>query len=165
MKYYGLVGALALSMLLLGCVSHRNPTHNTALPVNPASSLVGPSEPLKLLPNTGKLYGALLAPTGSMVPTLLDYDLVLYTKDYEFEDIRIGDIVLFRDPSSRKENPTLVCHRVVYRNRLYLTTKGDNNLVKDPFPVGEDLIYAVAVGVIREDRNLPVALLAANELP
>lgn len=165
MKHYGIAWAFALSMLLLGCVSHRNPTHNTALPVNPASSLVGPSDPLDLLPNSGKIYGAYLAPTGSMVPTLLDYDLILYTKDYEFEDIRVGDIVLYRDPSNRKESPTLVCHRVVYRNRLYLTTKGDNNLISDPFPIGEELIYAVAVGVIREDRTLPATLLAANELP
>ena len=149
--------AIAMQLLLSGCATRSLETSFSDVPINPPAVLTDPTVEMTTLPYEGKLYAASLAPTGSMRPTLLDHDLILYEKGIDFASIEIGDIVLYHNPEKHNGEDTLVCHRVIYRTRSSLTTKGDNNPSMDPFRVEENMLYGKLVGVIRGD-GLPAAL-------
>ena len=157
------LAAIAMQLLLSGCATRSLETSFSNVPINAPTVLIDPTQEMTTLPFDGKLYAASLAPTGSMRPTLLDYDLILYAKGIDFASIEIGDIVLYRNPEKRGDEDTLICHRVIYRTRSSLTTKGDNNPAMDPFRVEEDMLYGKLVGVVRGD-GLPAAIMtvAAN---
>jgi len=60
----------------------------------------------------------------SMMPILQDGDVVSIQK-VSLESLRINDIICFRQKNR------LVTHRVVYKTKSYVITKGDNNPVSD----------------------------------
>lgn len=71
--------------------------------------------------------------SGSMWPTFKVGSLV-FIEGVQAEEIRVGDIVVFRNP----ENASLTIHRVVRREGDTLTTKGDANFKEDvPVKVGD----------------------------
>ncbi|MDQ7783740.1 MAG: signal peptidase I [Desulfomonilaceae bacterium] len=80
----------------------------------------------------------------SMYPTLKVAD-VLTIKPCQGNEIRPGDVALFREPNSGER----VVHRIVTIDRGRITTRGDNNDRADSFVVGAgDLIgKVVAVGL------------------
>lgn len=155
--------AITIQLLLSGCATRSLQSSFFEVPVNPPAVLTEPGTEIATLPYDGRLYAASLAPTGSMRPTLLDNDLILYAKGIDFASVKVGDIVLFHNPENRKGEDTLVCHRVVYRTRTNLVTKGDNNPAMDPFRVEEKMLYGKLVGVVR-GPELPAAIMtvAAN---
>lgn len=155
--------AITLQLFLSGCATRLAQVSYSEVPVNPPAVLTDPQVKMNTLPFDGRLYAASLAPTGSMKPTLHDHDLVLYTKNFEFDSIEVGDIILFRNPENRHDD-SLVCHRVVYRTKSNLTTKGDNNPVMDPFRVGKDILYGKLVGVVR-GSELPVPVTTVAAIP
>ena len=59
-----------------------------------------------------------------MRPFLLPKDVIYYHK-VTFRNCCINDIVLI------KKNSLLLTHRIIYKNKYYLITKGDNNLKSD----------------------------------
>ena len=154
---------ITTQLLLSGCATRSIQTSFSEVPVNPPAALTEPGAELNTFPHDGRLYAASLAPTGSMRPTLLDHDLILYAKGIDFASIQVGDIVLFHSPENRYGDNTLVCHRVVYRTRTNLVTKGDNNPAMDPYRVEESMLYGKLVGVVR-GPDLPAAIMtvAAN---
>ena len=106
----------------------------------------------------------------SMEPTLEQGDL-LFVKAVDVEEVRVGDIVVFRRPDTGE----LVVHRVYEIVRgpggeILLRTKGDNREEPDWWLVGEDelvgkVVYRLpAVGkvvlFVRENAPISIFLLA-----
>lgn len=78
--------------------------------------------------------------SGSMIPELQVYDVLVVQGHIDFEDIQIGDIIVFDRPSGQDR---VIVHRVVSitdDDPRTLRTKGDNNVASIPgtdFPITE----------------------------
>ena len=78
--------------------------------------------------------------SGSMIPELQVYDVLIVQGHVAFEDIKIGDIIVFDRPSGHDR---VIVHRVVSitdEDPRTLRTKGDNNVASIPgtdFPITE----------------------------
>ncbi len=78
--------------------------------------------------------------SGSMIPELQVYDVLVVQGHVDFEDIQIGDIIVFDRPSGQDR---VIVHRVVSitdDDPRTLRTKGDNNVASIPgtdFPITE----------------------------
>ena len=79
--------------------------------------------------------------SGSMVPELLVYDVLIVQGHESFEDIEVGDIIVFDRPS---DHDRVIVHRVasiIDDNPKTLRTKGDANPASIPgtdFPITEE---------------------------
>ena len=79
--------------------------------------------------------------SGSMIPELLVYDVIIVQGNVSFEDIQVGDIIVFNRPS---DHDRVIVHRVasiVDDNPKTLRTKGDANPASIPgtdFPITEE---------------------------
>ena len=65
--------------------------------------------------------------SGSMYPQLAMYDIIVVTGHAQFDDVTIGDIIVFDRP---KDEAKVIVHRVVAKvgdDPKVLRTKGDNN--------------------------------------
>ncbi len=86
--------------------------------------------------------------SGSMIPTIDVYDVIINVKVDSPTDIKEGDIITFISQSSISENLT-VTHRVkdiqVVNGEYQFTTKGDNNIIQDSAPATFDKIIGRAV--------------------
>ncbi len=84
----------------------------------------------------------------SMEPTLKPGDLIV-VKGVKPGELKVGDIILFKDPLGRGR---YIVHRivgiVVNNGRVFYRTKGDNNPSPDPWKVSEDLVVGKVVWVI-----------------
>ncbi len=89
--------------------------------------------------------------SGSMYPELMMYDIIIISGHVPFEDIRVGDIIVFDRP---KDGERVIVHRVVSvfsDDPKTLRTKGDNNqssMVGTDFPITEDLYHGEVIHVI-----------------
>ena len=89
--------------------------------------------------------------SGSMYPKLMMYDIIIISGHVPFEDIRVGDIIVFDRP---KDGERVIVHRVVSvfsDDPKTLRTKGDNNqssMVGTDFPITEDLYHGEVIHVI-----------------
>ena len=78
--------------------------------------------------------------SGSMIPELQVYDVLIVQGHVPFEDVQIGDIIVFDRPSGHDR---VIVHRVVSITNddpVTLRTKGDNNVASIPgtdFPITE----------------------------
>ncbi len=78
--------------------------------------------------------------SGSMIPELLVYDVLIVQGNHPFDDIGIGDIIVFDRPSDHNR---VIVHRVVSiidDDPKTLRTKGDANPASIPgtdFPITE----------------------------
>ncbi len=78
--------------------------------------------------------------SGSMIPELQVYDVLIVQGHVPFEDVQIGDIIVFDRPSGHDR---VIVHRVVSMTNddpVTLRTKGDNNVASIPgtdFPITE----------------------------
>jgi len=78
--------------------------------------------------------------SGSMIPELQVYDVLVVQGHVPFEDIKIGDIIVFDRPTGHDR---VIVHRVVSitdDNPKTVRTKGDNNVASIPgtdFPITE----------------------------
>ena len=78
--------------------------------------------------------------SGSMIPELQVYDVLIVQGHVLFEDVQIGDIIVFDRPSGHDR---VIVHRVVSitdDDPRTLRTKGDNNVASIPgtdFPITE----------------------------
>ena len=74
--------------------------------------------------------------SGSMWPVLSEGDLVFVKGVYEKEDLKVGDIVVYRN----KVNNTFTIHRIVKLNGDTFVTKGDANFGEDAPALYSDVI-------------------------
>jgi len=79
--------------------------------------------------------------SGSMYPELAMHDIIVISGHALFEDVKIGDIIVFDRP---KDHDKVIVHRVVAivdDDPLTLRTKGDNNqnsMVGTDYPITEE---------------------------
>ena len=89
--------------------------------------------------------------SGSMYPELAMYDIIVISGHMLFEDVKIGDIIVFDRP---KDHDKVIVHRVVAvvdDDPLTLRTKGDNNqnsIVGTDYPITEEEYIGTSVYVI-----------------
>jgi len=89
--------------------------------------------------------------SGSMYPELAMHDIIVISGHALFEDVRIGDIIVFDRP---KDHDKVIVHRVVAvvdDDPLTLRTKGDNNqnsIVGTDYPITEEEYKGTVVHVI-----------------
>ena len=89
--------------------------------------------------------------SGSMYPELAMYDIIVISGHALFEDVRIGDIIVFDRP---KDHDKVIVHRVVAYvddDPLTLRTKGDNNqnsIVGTDYPITEEEYKGTVIHVI-----------------
>ena len=89
--------------------------------------------------------------SGSMYPELAMYDIIVISGHTSFEDVRIGDIIVFDRP---KDHDKVIVHRVVAvvdDDPKTLRTKGDNNqnsIVGTDYPITEEEYKGTVVHVI-----------------
>jgi len=89
--------------------------------------------------------------SGSMYPELAMHDIIVVSGHALFEDVRIGDIIVFDRP---KDHDKVIVHRVVAvvdDDPLTLRTKGDNNqnsMVGTDYPITEEEYKGTVIHVI-----------------
>ena len=89
--------------------------------------------------------------SGSMYPQLAMYDIIVVTGHASFEDVKVGDIIVFDQP---KDHDKVIVHRVVAvvdDDPKTLRTKGDNNQASIPgtdFPITEEEYIGTVVHLI-----------------
>jgi len=89
--------------------------------------------------------------SGSMYPELAMYDIIVISGHMLFEDVKIGDIIVFDRP---KDHDKVIVHRVVAvvdDDPKTLRTKGDNNqrsMVGTDYPITEKEYIGTVVHVI-----------------
>jgi len=89
--------------------------------------------------------------SGSMYPELSMHDIIVISGYALFEDVKIGDIIVFDRP---KDHDKVIVHRVVAvvdDDPLTLRTKGDNNqnsIVGTDYPITEEEYVGTIVYVI-----------------
>jgi len=81
----------------------------------------------------------------SMIPTFYDGDII-FVVGVKPSDLQVGDVVIYRTKDK------LIVHRiidvVIYNDKCFFKTKGDNNPTPDPGLVPEDQIVGRVVGVL-----------------
>lgn len=94
-------------------------------------------------------YNAYVVLTGSMLPDIQVYDVVI-TKKVEAENLNEGDVITFASSDTRFLN-TIITHRIIKKNydaktkEYTFQTKGDNNNVADSALVQSDKIYGKVI--------------------
>ena len=89
--------------------------------------------------------------SGSMYPTLAMYDIIVVTGHAQFDDVTIGDVIVFDRP---KDEAKVIVHRVVAEvgdDPKVLRTKGDNNQASIPgtdFPITEENYLGTVAHII-----------------
>ena len=89
--------------------------------------------------------------SGSMYPELAMYDIIVISGHISFDDVKIGDIIVFDKPQGRDK---VIVHRVVAivdDDPLTLRTKGDNNqnsMVGTDYPITEEEYKGTVIHVI-----------------
>lgn len=89
--------------------------------------------------------------SGSMYPELAMYDIIVISGHTLFEDVKIGDIIVFDRP---KDHDKVIVHRVVAvvdDDPKTLRTKGDNNqrsMVGTDYPITAEEYIGTVVHVI-----------------
>ena len=103
--------------------------------------------------------------SGSMYPELAMHDIIVISGHMLFEDVKIGDIIVFDRP---KDHDRVIVHRVVAvvdDDPKTLRTKGDNNqrsMVGTDYPITEKeyigtVVYVVPqVGFITQILQPPI---------
>lgn len=95
-------------------------------------------------------YNAYVVLTGSMLPEIQVYDVVI-TKRVEPKDLNEGDVITFASSDTRFLN-TIITHRIIKKNppntktkEYTFQTKGDNNNVADSALVQSNNIYGKVI--------------------
>ena len=84
-----------------------------------------------------------LVVSGSMEPSLYAGDMVFVNSNVEFENVKIGDVIIFQYEGKN------IIHRVVdeawIETERFLKTKGDNNKSADGYLTTEENFCGVAI--------------------
>ncbi|MDP6641507.1 MAG: signal peptidase I [Nitrososphaerales archaeon] len=88
--------------------------------------------------------------SGSMIPALTIGDIIIVNGDIDFDELNIGDIIVFDEPKSGSK---VIVHRVKEIHEAstrQIVTKGDNNLASDDWLVtSEDFLGGVIFAIPR----------------
>lgn len=102
--------------------------------------------------------------SGSMWPALKEGNLVFIHGDIKKEDIKVGDIIVYRN----QQNGTFTIHRVTKLKPTTLITRGDANL-KDDAPVAYEDVVGRALTFSGKPVHIPylgaITVFASNLRP
>ncbi len=140
-----LIFGLAISIMFLGASAYKNNTlfyiFNYSFSIVPTESMIGDA------------------------PDSLDPGDVAIIENVPFEDIKVGDVIVFQDRVSINNVPTniLIIHRVIeIQSDGSLRTKGDNPLnTPDPHPVTADSYQGKMISKVTTLK--PVVNLMIND--
>jgi signal peptidase I len=90
--------------------------------------------------------------TGPSMNPILKAGDGLFVVPYGDKNIRIGDVVVFREPEGKNN----IVHRVIAVDSRGVTTKGDNNINIDPWVLLPDDIIGHVVSAKRENRSVTI---------
>lgn len=76
--------------------------------------------------------------SGSMEPTIPTYSVCLVTTQVDYDDLSVGDIVVYTRPSDGQQ----IVHRIVDITDAGAVTRGDANQTDDGISVTPDNLYA-----------------------
>lgn len=76
--------------------------------------------------------------SGSMEPTIPTYSVCLVTTQVDYDDLSVGDIVVYTRPSDGQQ----IVHRIVDITDAGAVTRGDANQTDDGVSVTPDNLYA-----------------------
>lgn len=76
--------------------------------------------------------------SGSMEPTIPTYSVCLVTTQVDYDDLSVGDIVVYTRPSDGQQ----IVHRIVDVTDTGAATRGDANQTDDGISVTPDNLYA-----------------------
>ena len=94
------------------------------------------------LPRIGNLIPMIIT-TDSMEPTINGGDLI-FIKNASSDDVEVGDVISFWDPSNPNVIVTHTLKEIYYKNDdLLFKTKGDNNNDFDKTPVPSDNLIGI----------------------
>ena len=99
----------------------------------------------------GAQYPFYVVSSGSMYPELAMYDIIVISGHISFDDVKIGDIIVFDRP---KDHSKVIVHRVVAivdDDPKTLRTKGDNNqnsMVGTDYPITNEEYIGKVVHVV-----------------
>lgn len=111
-----------------------------------------------LLVTFGTINPFYVVASGSMVPTLETHDLLVISAHVDFEEINLGDIIVFNRPSDHNR---VIVHRIVAileDEPRTLRAKGDANpasIAGTDFPITQDEYLGKVVYVIPDVGFLP----------
>ena len=91
--------------------------------------------------------------TDSMAPTIYSGETVFVDRSISIDEIKPGDIIVYREdyPSnSRKDNYTLIVHRLVSKTDEFLIAKCDSNNSEDE-PIPFSAYYGKVVKIITSE--------------
>src|SRR4030042_6052369 len=91
--------------------------------------------------------------SGSMWPTLKTGDMVLIKGVHGKNDIKMGDVVVYKN-DSQTDGTSFTIHRVVRMDDAKFVTKGDANNVEDS-PVGYDKLVGRTVKLGGSQLRIP----------
>ena len=84
----------------------------------------------------------------SMLPVLFSEDIVYFNKTY-FNRLKNNDVILV------KKNHHYFTHRIIYKIKSYLITKGDNNLLSDG-KIYPSQVIAKAIKIKRQGKTINI---------
>lgn len=102
------------------------------------------------VPRIGK-SAPLIVLTESMDPTIKAGDLII-CKQVGVDEIKVGDVISFYDPSPYANSSSIVTHRVIeievdpWTGEIFFWTQGDNNNKADGFAVPQDNLVGLWTG-------------------
>ena len=87
----------------------------------------------------------------SMEPTLKSGDSILWSKNFDKNDIEIGVIISYISDGQISNESLVIAHRVISKEKdssgVYYLTQGDNNELPDPFKVRADQVTGVVIWI------------------
>ncbi|MFZ2664193.1 MAG: signal peptidase I [Patescibacteria group bacterium] len=86
--------------------------------------------------------------TSSMEPSLKTRSVVLSVNTNEKSKFKQGDIVTYKIPQFLKPVTHRIMRAIVFHNKEFFITKGDNNISEDPYPITKDEIIGKVILVI-----------------
>jgi len=96
--------------------------------------------------NSEDIFWAKFTDTNSMYPVIDTRANTIEKRPKNIEEINIGDIISFNTEYG------IVIHRVVDisedKEGIYFTTKGDNNLFKDPWKTRFQDVNGIVIGIL-----------------
>ena len=90
-------------------------------------------------------YRLVAVVSGSMEPTIPVWSLCLADTNAAYEDIQVGDVVVY----IRRSDGKRIIHRVVEITDQGMVTKGDANAISDGVSTGPDNLFAKYLGHVR----------------